>query len=295
MEEYTREKHNNNLITDKRHSAKKVNQKVAVITCVYFRDRLSYIKQAFNSILEQDYNHVSLYIYCDGPVPSKLSDYLNDILRFTNVFVIYGCENKGLANGLNTLIDLVLSKNEYQFIARMDADDISRKNRISEQVKYFNNSMEVDVLGSFCSEFGSSYALETKKLPTEHRELKNFSVARCPFVHPTVMFRANVFMAGIRYPVNTRLTEDMALWINLLLSGSNFANVPQVLLDYRLNESTVIRRTGIRKAWSEIKMRTFFMIESRQVSASNVAKIASRIIFHILPSKLLKVVYKYFR
>ncbi len=115
----------------------------------------------------------------------------------------------------------------------------------------------MDVCGTSCHEFGASFSLDEKHLPKGHDQLVEFSITRCPFIHPTVMFRSSVFEKGHRYPTNTSLTEDMALWFQLLKSGCVFANLNDVLLDYRLNENTINRRHGIGKAFSEIRIRFF--------------------------------------
>lgn len=61
------------------------------------------------------------------------------------------------------------------------------------------------------------------------------------------MFRSSVFKDGIRYPLDTRYTEDIALWLCLLDKGYCFHNLPKVLLDYRINEDTFSRRRGFKK------------------------------------------------
>lgn len=46
-------------------------------------------------------------------------------------------ENTGLVNALNTLIDLIMFDGSYDYIARMDSDDICYPNRINKQVLFF--------------------------------------------------------------------------------------------------------------------------------------------------------------
>ncbi|HFP9581128.1 TPA: glycosyl transferase, partial [Escherichia coli] len=102
----------------------------------------------------------------------------------------------------------------------------------------------IDVIGGYCTEFGSEFALKVKKVPLEHNDIVNYSALRCPFIHPTVMFRSRVFDSNIRYPVNTYYSEDLALWYILLANGYKFANIPEILLKYRITEDTLFRRKG---------------------------------------------------
>lgn len=173
----------------------------------------------------------------------------------------------------------------------MDSDDISRPDRLEKQVSFFQEHNNVDVLGGFCHEFGSSFALDIKKLPQEHSELKKFSIARCPFIHPTVMFRTKVFSSGIRYPVNTSFTEDMALWFILLERGYIFANISDVVLDYRLEEATLTRRIGLKKAKSEFILRNKYFWKLGSFSPLTLLAVYARFVFHLLPESVMKFVY----
>lgn len=268
--------------------------RVAVIMSVYRSDNYSDISDAIDSILNQTYP-CFLYLYQDGPVSDNVSCLLDSVNNSnSNVKLIISKSNSGLAHALNTMIDYALA-DKYEFIARMDSDDISHPTRIAQQVSFFEKNSNVDVLGTSCHEFGATYAMSEKNLPTTHSELVDFSVARCPFVHPTVMFRSRVFIDGVRYPTNTKLTEDMALWFKLIEQGYIFANLNDVLLDYRLNEGAVKRRKGINKAISEFDIRIKHMLLMKKITFRNLVLISSRLVFHILPLSAIKFLYKFAR
>lgn len=268
-------------------------KQVAVIMSVYQSDRAEFLVQAIESVLSQR-DIVDLYIYRDGPVGDDLQSILESYEMNDSVQCFYSENNLGLAFSLNILIDRVVNS-KYEFIARMDSDDICRDRRFLKQVGFLSNNPDISVCGTFCHEFGASYALDTKCLPTDHQSLLNFSISRCPFIHPSVMFRSSIFKTGVRYPVDTALTEDMALWFQLLQLGFKFANLSEPLLDYRLTEDTVSRRKGGDKAMSEFIIRFKYMFILKKVSLSNIIKIFSRLLFHILPVSMLKLAYKVFR
>lgn len=264
-------------------------EKVAVLMSVYKSDVLEYLKKSVDSILLQTYP-VDFFIVRDGVVDSEIDDYLDFLSLKDNVFLYKLKDNRGLANALNYLIDIVVPLN-YSFIARMDSDDISTLYRIEKQVDYMMKNKDIDVLGSFCKEFGSSFSLEEKKLPECHEDILKFSISRCPLVHPTVVFRKNVFSSGVRYPTHTKFTEDMALWFVLLERGFKFSNLPRALLNYRMTEDTACRRKGISKALSEFKIRFKYMFILKQVSVKNIFLVFSRLAFHLLPNYFLKLMY----
>lgn len=263
---------------------------VSVIMSVYRSDSVEMLKIAIDSILEQTVK-CDLLIYQDGEVPKELSNVLEEYSDRGDAILFVNSINRGLAVGLNYLITHSLEKG-YDYIARMDSDDISRPSRIEKQILFLNKNPKIDILGTSCREFGASFALDEKHLPKTHEELISFSITRCPLIHPSVMFRPSIFNNGIRYPEHTALTEDMALWFLLLNNGYRFANINEVLLDYRLNEGTINRRKGFKKAISEINIRTRNMVSLKQVNVKNISLIGARIIFHLMPSSLVKLAYK---
>lgn len=265
---------------------------VAVIMSVYKTDTLDNLKEAVLSIANQDYENFSIFIFKDGELSPDVDLFLRDYHCNHDVFIVNSEHNLGLASALNILIDKILLLPEYEFIARMDSDDISRPSRLSTQVQFMLSHENIDVCGTSCHEFGADFALDEKHLPVEHGTLLDFSISRCPFIHPTVMFRRRVFESGMRYPTSTNLTEDMALWFELLSKGFIFSNINVVLLDYRLNQNTLKRRHGFKKALSEIQIRLTYMFRLRRVTLKNTTLIISRLFFHLLPERLMSVVYK---
>lgn len=270
--------------------------RVAVIMSVYIKDELRNLKQAVNSILNQTYCHTEFFICIDGPILQEVSSYLNDLSESGQVVIVENENNKGLACSLNLLIDKVLSDSTpFKYFLRMDADDISLPNRVEKQVSFMELNPHVDVSGGFCEEFGSSYSLSRKELPLSHEELQEFSVYRCPFIHPTVIFKNSVFLNGFRYPENTSFTEDMALWLILLESNFKFSNIPDVLIKYRMTEDAVSRRLGYKKGMSEFSVRYNYMMRNGKFSLINFARIFFRLIFHIMPISLVKFIYRKMR
>ncbi|EGQ8017104.1 glycosyltransferase [Vibrio alginolyticus] len=266
---------------------------IAVIMSVYFKDKPEDLSIAVNSILSQTLD-CDLYIYADGLLTSSLNEVLESFSNLNNVVIIRSDDNKGLAAALNTLIDIV-SELKYKFVARMDSDDISVSDRIEKQVNFMNLNPNVDVLGGACKEFGASFALPYKCLPLSHNELRSFSLSRCPFIHPSVMFKGSLFCEGYRYPTDTSFTEDMGLWLLLLENGKTFANLPDILLHYRMNENTVERRKGLSKSFSEVKLRYKHMEKMGLVSVKNIVTLCARFFFHLLPVFFVKALYKFAR
>ncbi|UTZ20577.1 glycosyltransferase [Vibrio campbellii] len=270
-----------------------MSRKIAVIMSVYKLDASEALECSIKSILEQSYN-CDLFLYCDGLLPRELDLVIEQFLELDNVNVIKNRENKGLCYALNHMIDVTI-KQGYDYIARMDSDDISLPERIEKQIGFMESNPDIDVLGGACREFGATFAIDYKCLPLTHDELEEFSIARCPFIHPTVIFRASIFQEGHRYPTNTSLTEDMALWYILLEAGKKFANLPDILIYYKMNENTVNRRRGLSKSLSEVKLRYKYMLVVDSVNVKNITSLLARFVFHLLPLSITRLLYKFAR
>ncbi|EID2651789.1 TPA: glycosyltransferase [Escherichia coli] len=270
--------------------------KIAVIMSVYNGDLPQNVELAIDSILNQRYKNYKLFIMIDGPVAQNILMILKKYEQEPAIEIYSRDINKGLATSLNELIDIIKSKNDFNFIARMDSDDESLPDRFCEQINYMQKAPDIDVVGSFCHEFGAEFALDIKRVPLEHEELKKYTLYKCPFIHPTVMFRISVFNdAQIRYPTNTKLSEDLALWFLLLSRGYKFANIDKVLLNYRIDDATLSRRSGVKKAFSEMNIRFLYSLKMKNFSVFIYSLILIRGVLALCPLKLKKIVYKKFR
>lgn len=271
------------------------NDNIAVIMSIYKNDNILYIQKSVQSILNQTQVNLLLFIHIDGEIDESILVYLNKLASESKIILSQSKINQGLSISLNLLIEKVLFNPKIKFIARMDSDDISLPERLSIQMGYLENHPDIDILGTACEEFGSSFSLQKKSLPSHHDDLVKYSICRCPFIHPTVMFRRKIFDDGNRYPTHTTFTEDMAFWLELIYKGYKLHNLPDVLLQYRLEDNTMHRRKGLSKAKSEFSLRMGYMFLLNQVSLKNILLISSRYIFHLLPPNIMSKAYKYLR
>lgn len=226
---------------------KNMNKKIAVLMSVYRNDRLSFVRMAVESILVQSYQNFDFYILYDGPVDEEVDAYISG-LKDERLKIRKRAENRGLAQSLNDLLSIVMPKG-YQYIARMDADDISELNRFERQVKYYECHPEVECLGSWAIEIksdGSEYF--RKQMPETHSGCKELFRKRDCMIHPTVMFtRSYIEKAGF-YSLDTYFGEDTMMWAQGFASGCIFANVPEYLFRFRLDDNFFARRRGWKHA-----------------------------------------------
>ncbi|HGM9887612.1 glycosyltransferase [Proteus mirabilis] len=262
---------------------------VAIIMSIYANDILSQVKEAIDSIFSQNYNNIRIFICIDGEINQDIMNYLNSLKK---IFLIKRDKNKGLAISLNELIECVLKEDRFKYIARMDADDISMPDRIQKQVQYLEKNLDISVLGTKCKEFGSIHAREYCSVYESNNDIYKYIFKKCPFVHPSVMFRTEVFKSGIRYPTNEPFTEDLALWFILAMKKYKFSNLNECLLKFRINDQTVSRRRGYKKAIIEFKIRLKYLILLKRINnIHDIYYTLGHFFVRLLPTPLFKRIY----
>ena len=223
------------------------NKKLAVIMSLYKNDVIQYVKLAVESILGQTYKDFDFYIQYDGPIRSEVDEYLSG-LNDERVKIQRRTENKGLAQSLNDLLTVVMPLG-YEYIARMDADDISLPNRFERQMMYMEAHPEVECLGTWAIEINSrGEEYYRKQMPEMHEECNNMFRKRDCMIHPTVMFRRSYIEKAGLYSLDTYFGEDTMMWAQGFKAGCRFANVPEYLFKFRLDDHFFERRRGWKHA-----------------------------------------------
>lgn len=191
----------------------------------------AHLREAIDSILGQTYADFEFLIINDG----STDDSHQIIISYTDARINYVINktNLKLIATLNKGIEL--AKGEY--IVRMDADDISLPNRIEKLVAVMDANPAVGVCGSWFEIFGSKSKLT--KYCAANDDIKIRMLFQCHFCHPAVVIRKSVLQQfNLRFNYDFIHAEDYELWIQVS-KHAQLANVPQVLLKYRVHENSV--------------------------------------------------------
>lgn len=196
-----------------------------------FYNEEHFIQEAIESILHQSYTNFEFLIFDDGSSDDSfeiVKNFIDD-----RIILFYDGKNKGLTARLNE--GITLAKGEY--IARMDADDISLTTRLEKQVKYLEQHQDIGILGtnSILSIEPSKRKMYRKRIPLHHHEILAYQLFYNPFVHPTIMIRSRILKKQ-NYPDQHRLTQDYFHWLQLL-KHTKGANLKEVLLHYRIHQN----------------------------------------------------------
>lgn len=264
--------------------------KFSVLVSVYIKEKSSFLRESLISIIEQTQLPNEIVLVKDGKLTNELDEIINQCILHTTIpFKVVSLPvNQGLGNALNE----GLKHCTYDIVARMDTDDIAKKNRFEKQLKVLQNNSNIDLVGSWIDEFHDDIrnVVSIRKLPENQKKIIEFAKQRNPVNHPTVMFRKEAVLSVGSYQ-HFPLFEDYYLWVRMLVKGCQFYNIQSSLLYFRTSSDVYKRRGGWNYALHEYHLRRF-MWHSHFISTKEfVLEIPLRFIARIIPSFLRRYIY----
>lgn len=252
-----------------------------VILPVYKNDKPENLFIAVESIGEkQTVKPDEILIVVDGPIPERLVLIINELCnRISNIRVLRQPENKGLGSALQIGIENA----SYEFIARMDSDDISEPDRFEKQLKVFETNPALSLVGGNITEFIDSpeNIVGRRIVPQSNDEIYTYMKSRCPFNHMTVMYkRSDVLKAG-NYQ-DWFWNEDYYLWIRMMMAGCKFANISDPLVNVRVGKDMYARRGGIKYFKSEAGIQRYMYVHGLISLPRYIVNVTIRFIVQVL-------------
>lgn len=213
---------------------KKENKKpkVSVIMSTY-AEKLKYIDQSIRSILNQKFRDFEFIIINDNPKRKELEEFLKKYARKdSRIKIITNKKNLGAAGSRNR--GLKIAKGEY--IAIMDADDISLKNRLEQQIKFLEKNSNIFLVGGGAIKINPRGDMIGVHSPIKSSFLLKLFLPLDNFIyHPTIMFRND----GSNYRRSFKYSQDYDLYLRSLLLGKSLANIKEPLIKYRLHGDSI--------------------------------------------------------
>lgn len=206
--------------------------------------------QSVRSIIRQTFQEWELLLIDDGSQRSYAKNIREAAALDKRIRYIRNKTNKGLAFSLNR--GILLAKGSY--IARMDDDDYSRKDRLEKQVEFLEQYPQYQWVGSSALLMEQKHIWGIRIMPVIPVKKDFF---RCsPFVHPSVMFRKDWIFSKEMYSADRkfRQCEDYELFLRLYAKGYRGYNLLEPLLIYQENTDSYKKRTYDRRV-REVKLR----------------------------------------
>lgn len=208
---------------------------ISVLMSTY-REPIAYISLSVDSILKQTYEDIELILVVDDPANKELINYLKSIeAKDTRVKLLINDTNLGLTGSLNRALSIA----NGEFVARMDADDISDKQRFDLQLSFLENN-NLDLVGCNVQDMDEEGNISGKVsiFPRNHSQIVKETKYNSPLAHPTWIGKKEVFDHLNGYQ-EIDACEDYDFLVRAILSGFKLGNFQEPLLKYRINSSGI--------------------------------------------------------
>lgn len=260
--------------------------KISVIMGVYNTNNIEMLRKSITSILDQTYPNFE-FIICDDGSTDNTMDLIKTIVKDDKrVKLIKNDKNMGLAYTLNHCIE----KAHGEYIARMDADDYSEKERFQKQIDFLENNKEYSVVGSNVALFDEKGIWGERSLP-EIIEKEDF-LFTSPFMHPTVMMRKKDLKNVNNYRVakETLRAEDYDLWMRMYAKGYKLYNLQEKLFQVR-EDKDCFKRRKYKYRIGEAKVR-YNGFKELQLFPKGYIYVIKPFIVGLIPQRILKIIRK---
>ena len=203
---------------------------LSVIMSVYNNEDT--LPLTINSVLNQTFKEFEFIIIDDFSMDSSveiIKEYQN---KDSRIVFIQNESNQGLPKSLNKAIE----KSHYEYIGRIDGDDICMLDRFEKQLKYINDNPHIDILGTEAilidqagNEVGSAL------MPETNDEIKKAIRYKNPMIHPSIVMKKGVLDSLHGYDEKLRKAQDLDLWARAIDAKKVFHNLQEPLIKYRVD------------------------------------------------------------
>ena len=189
----------------------------------------AYLEDAIKSILAQTHELWELILIDDGSTDASLAIAKRFEESDHRIKVIADGINKKLPARLNQLIE----EANYDYIARMDADDLIHPDRLAIQLSFLEKNPDYDLVSTgvvSIDNFNKVYGCRhVDQIYTEFKEI----AAAYPIVHAAVLAKKSWYERN-KYNEKYPRSEDYDLWCRAISNQDlNLAVLPDLLYYYR--------------------------------------------------------------
>tara|TARA_R110000751_G_scaffold121579_1_gene222118 strand:- start:17 stop:907 length:891 start_codon:yes stop_codon:yes gene_type:complete len=204
-----------------------------------FYNTEKYLEDAICSVLAQTYQYWELILIDDGSSDKSLEIARDFESRDTRIRVISDGLNKKLPYRLNQIV----REAKYDYIARMDADDLMSNHRLEKQIQVLESNKEIDFVTTGCFTIGKNNELTGVRLGDNYQmNAKMILEGVTNLLHASLLARKSWYIRN-NYDESRILAEDFDLWLQAAKNNDlNYLVVEQPLYWYRVVENVTVKK-----------------------------------------------------
>lgn len=232
--------------------------RASVIMSVY-KEPIEWIRKSIESILGQSYLDFEFIIVNDCPSRDENEVVLDEYAqKDSRIKILSNQSNIGLTKSLNRALSIASG----EYIARMDADDISLPDRFKKQIAYLESHPAIQAVGAWIIPIdGNGDPLrEAVRYETDPQWVRAQFLQNSQVCHPASMFRRIIGGHPVEYDESIRYAQDYALWVSILPYGE-ITNIPEPLLFLRSsNQQITSSKRQEQREYAELVQKRAFKL-----------------------------------
>lgn len=188
------------------------------------------VARAIDSIVAQTFTDW-IFVICDDGSTDRTMDVLQQYKTKypEKIIILSNGKNRGLTYTLNHCLEYA----DSEYVARMDADDISLPQRFEREVNFLDSNPEYAFVGCAIERFDEKGVWAKGRISTSS-PTKDVFYKSSGFVHPTTLIRKCALndVGGYREAWFTNRCEDYDLWMRMYAKGYKGYNINEILFQY---------------------------------------------------------------
>lgn len=249
--------------------------RISVVMASY--NRIDYIKESVESILSQSFKDFEFIIIDDCSTDGTRELLEKYATLDSRIKLIKNKSNKGLIYNLRLGMDMACG----EYIARMDDDDISYPNRFEKQIEYMDKNKDIIVCGTFIELIGDVDNNEGWVKHSSSDEIELLLNFFNPICHPSVIMRKDFLKQNnINFSYDALHAEEYDLWKQIIFKNGKIANLPEVLLKYRIHKKRISQDKSTSKIQNQTAKNVKTEMLARFFNKNDAQSIGKKIIMY---------------
>lgn len=258
--------------------------RVSIIMGIYNCENT--LDEAIQSLLDQTNQQWKLIMCDDGSKDNTYKKAKSYAEQYENIILIQNDKNMGLNYTLNHCLEYV----DTEYVARMDADDISLPTRLEKEINFLDDHHEYAIVSTPMIYFDEHGYFRVGKGNGE--VIKSDFIKGTPFCHAPCMVRSEAYRKVKGYTVAEKLlrVEDYHLWYKMYLNGYRGYNLKEPLYKMRDDRNAKNRRKykyRINEAYVK-----YLIVRDFNLSKINYIRVLKPLIVGLLPTFLYDFLHR---
>lgn len=250
--------------------------KLAVILPIYNAEL--YLGECLDSLLAQTFQDFTVLAINDASTDRSAAILDEYAAKDSRLCPFHLEQNRGDAGATQFAFDMLETMN-VKYVARMDADDICLPERFEKQIAFLEQHLDIDVVGANMLCFDGQGTNRKTNVPLTDKDIKvNFLLARANILNPTSMWRhESINPLNLKYNVLPTAC-DYAMWIELALHQKRFANLSDVLVNYRLHANQASKKVDLIQHCAAVSLTRYIQAlfpELNLIEATSLAYVCA--------------------